>query len=309
MEEKKIYYVGIDHGNHLMKTSNHVFENGVERQAVKPTFQANTLIYDGAFYKIGEKRNSVKDSKLADDDYYLLTLAALAKECQSGNIPNGARVVLGVGLPLKQFATVRKKFVKYLKRGNQPVHFKFEDVAYDFTIENVMAFPQCYAAVVDKIPTMAKKTLIVDIGSWTIDIMPVVNKSPDESKCVTIPKGLITCMRSINEQCVRQLNGELDESEIQNVMRYGRSDIDDEYYQIIKAEIEDFVEKVYNSIREFGYNLKTTPIVFVGGGAVVMKNFGNLGAKNISYNLDIKSNARGYEQLATMGLKSAKRLA
>lgn len=87
MEEKRIYYVGIDHGNHLMKTSNHVFENGVERQAVKPTFHANTLVYDGAFYKIGEKRNSVKDSKLADDDYYLLTLAALAKECQSGNIP------------------------------------------------------------------------------------------------------------------------------------------------------------------------------------------------------------------------------
>ena len=64
MEEKRIYYVGIDHGNHLMKTSNHVFENGVERQAVKPTFQANTLVYDGAFYKIGEKRNSVKGNCL-----------------------------------------------------------------------------------------------------------------------------------------------------------------------------------------------------------------------------------------------------
>ena len=87
MEENRIYYVGIDHGNHLMKTSNHVFENGVERQAVKPTFQANTLVYDGAFYKIGEKRNSVKDSKLADDDYYLLTLAALAKECHSWFAP------------------------------------------------------------------------------------------------------------------------------------------------------------------------------------------------------------------------------
>ena len=73
-------------------------------------------------------------------------------------------------------------------------------------------------------------------------------------------RGLITCMRSINEQCVRQLNGEVDETEIQNIMRYGRSDIDDEYLAIIKAEIEDFVEKVYNSIREFSYNLKTTPI-------------------------------------------------
>ena len=56
---------------------------------------------------------------------------------------------------------------------------------------------------------------------------------------------------------MRQLNGEVDESEIQNIMRYGRSDIDDEYFAIIKAEIEDFVDKVYNSIREFGYNLKT----------------------------------------------------
>ena len=85
-------------------------------------------------------------------------------------------------------------------------------------------------------------------------------------------------------------------------------DIDDEYFAIIKAEIEDFVDKVYNSIREFGYNLKTTPIVFVGGGAVVMKNFGSHDAKNISYNLDVKANARGYEQLAMMGLKSARRL-
>lgn len=80
------------------------------------------------------------------------------------------------------------------------------------------------------------------------------------------------------------------------------------YFAIIKAEIEDFVDKVYNSIREFGYNLKTTPIVFVGGGAVVMKNFGSHDAKNISYNLDVKANARGYEQLATMGLKSTRRL-
>jgi plasmid segregation protein ParM len=116
-------------------------------------------------------------------------------------------------------------------------------------------------------------------------------------------------MRSINEQCVRQLNGEVDESEIQNIMRYVRSDIDNEYYQIIRTEIEDFVEKVFNSIREYGYNLKTTPIVFVGGGAVVMKNFAKYDGKNISYILDIKANARGYEQLATIGLKSMRKMA
>ena len=223
------------------------------------------------------------------------------------SIVDEAKVFLAVGLPLTRFGAEKNDFIKYLTK-NKRVSFKYENEPYHIEIDDVAVFPQCYAAVVDKIPAMAKKTLIVDIGSWTIDIMPVINKSPDESKCVTIPKGLITCMRSINEQCVRQLNGEVDESEIQNIMRYGRSDIDDEYFAIIKAEIEDFVDKVYNSIREFGYNLKTTPIVFVGGGAVVMKNFGSHDAKNISYNLDVKANARGYEQLATMGLKSTKRL-
>ena len=161
----------------------------------------------------------------------------------------------------------------------------------------------------DRITEFAKKTVIVDIGSWTIDIMPVINKAPDESNCITIPKGLITCMRSVNEQCVRQLNGEVDEADIQHVMRYGTDDYDEEYLKIMKEEISAYVERVYNSIREYGYNLSTTPIVFVGGGAVVMKNFGNLNQKNISYILDVKANARGYEQLATIGLKKMKKLA
>jgi plasmid segregation protein ParM len=249
----------------------------------------------------------VKDTKVEDDSFYLLTLAAVAKELARRGLRE-AKVFLAVGLPLTRFGKERNGFIKYLT-ANKDVSFSFENIPYHIIIDDVAVFPQCYAAVVDKLPTFAKKTLIVDVGSWTVDMMPVINKSPDESNCITIPKGLITCMRSINEQCVRQLNGEVDESEIQNIMRYVRSDIDNEYYEIIRTEIEDFVEKVFNSIREYGYNLKTTPIVFVGGGAVVMKNFAKYDGKNISYILDIKANARGYEQLATIGLKSMRKMA
>ena len=238
MEEKRIYYVGIDHGNHLMKTSNHVFENGVERQAVKPTFQANTLVYDGAFYKIGEKRNSVKDSKLADDDYYLLTLAALAKECRSGNIPNGARVVLGVGLPLKQFATVRKQFVKYLKRGNQPVHFKFEDVAYDFTIENVLAFPQCYAAVADRLGSMKGEYLIVDVGSWTIDIMHVKDGVPVESKCETFTESMISVIQEIKSRSSEVFGKEISENVITDYISNLGGNYPEKYARIMGESLE-----------------------------------------------------------------------
>lgn len=215
---------------------------------------------------------------------------------------------LAVGLPLTRFGSEKSDFVKYLT-AEKDIEFLFENIKYHVVIENIAVFPQCYAAVADKLQTFNKKTLIVDIGSWTIDIMPVVDKVPDESKCVTIPKGLITCMRTINEQCVRQLNGELDESFIQDIMRTGRCEIDRKYFEIAKTEIEDFCEKVYNSIREYGYNLSTTPIVFVGGGASVMKQFGGLSQNNITYILDVRANARGYEQLAMMALRKMKKLA
>lgn len=297
MEEKRIYYVGIDHGNHLMKSTNHVFENGVERLATKPTFSANTLIFEGVFYKIGEKRNSVKDSKLADDDYYLLTLAALAKECQSGSIPNGARVVLGVGLPLKHFATVRKAFVKYLKREQQPVKFRYEDVQYNFTIENVLAFPQCYAAVADKLGDMKGEYLIVDVGSWTIDIMHVKDGVPVESKCETFTESMVSVIQEIKGKSSEKFGKEIPESIIIDYISNANCNYPEKYTRLMDEALEAFVKRVEGILKENGHDTEFANIIYVGGGAKVMAAYGRH-SDNISYVTDVRANARGYEYLA-----------
>ena len=192
----KLEVIGIDHGWSMMKTISQVFVTGVKEITTTPALFGDVLEYEGKFYKVGTVRQEVKDTKVEDDSFYLLTLAAVAKELKRRGLAE-AKVFLAVGLPLTRFGAEKNDFIKYLTK-NKRVSFKYENESYHIEIDDVAVFPQCYAAVVDKIPTMAKKTLIVDIGSWTIDIMPVINKSPDESKCVTIPKGLITCMRSIN---------------------------------------------------------------------------------------------------------------
>ena len=205
----KLEVIGIDHGWSMMKTISQVFVTGVKEITTTPALFGDVLEYEGKFYKVGTVRQEVKDTKVEDDSFYLLTLAAVAKELKRRGLEE-AKVFLAVGLPLTRFGAEKNDFIKYLTK-NKRVSFKYENEPYYIEMDDVAVFPQCYAAVVDK----------------------------------------------INEQCVRQLNGEVDESEIQNIMRYGRSDIDDEYFAIIKAEIEDFVDKVYNSIREFGYSLKT----------------------------------------------------
>ena len=66
------------------------------------------------------------------------------------------------------------------------------------------------------------------------------------------------------------------------------------------------MEKIYHIIKEHGYNLDVTPIVFVGGGAVVMKQSGTQKGRNIQYIEDIRANAKGYEHLAKVFLSAVK---
>lgn len=80
--------------------------------------------------------------------FYLLTLAAIAKELKIKG-KNHADIFLSVGLPLTRFGAEKEDFIKYLSRKRE-VTFKFEKQTYRVNIVKVSVFPQCYAAVADR---------------------------------------------------------------------------------------------------------------------------------------------------------------
>lgn len=293
--DKHIEVIGIDHGWSNMKTVSRIFTTGVKGISTEPAFFDNIVEWDGVYYKVGGKRLEVRDTKVENDNFYLLTLAAVAKELNRRGMRN-SNILLSVGLPLTRFGAEKQDFIKYLAR-EKDVAFRFEKEKYHIRIARVSVFPQCYAAVADRIKTLPDRTVIVDIGSWTIDIMPIRQYYPDESECTTIPQGLIRCMREINEQCVRKIGQELEDNVIQEVMAGGKGKVPERYMEIIEGCLGDFAQKVYNTLKEHGYNLDITPIIFVGGGATVMKLYGNCVGANIQYIEDIKANAKGYEYL------------
>lgn len=293
---RNIEIIAIDHGWSHIKTRSTVFVSGVEEN-VSPTFFDNVLEYNGKFYNIGGKRIEVKNTKVDNNDFYLLTLAAIAKELKNRNLTD-ANVYLAVGLPLTRFGEEKQAFIDYLKKDKE-VTFKYAEKEYHITIEKVSVFPQCYAAVADMIPTFARKAVVIDIGSWTVDIMPVVNKQPDDQRCSSLPKGIITCMREMNRACVRRFNYELDESDIEHYIRYHQIDgIPKDVVALMDSFLAKYAEMIIRSLKEMEINIQTTPIYFVGGGAVVMKNYGGLNMQNVYYKQDVKSNAKGFEILA-----------
>ena len=74
----KLEVIGIDHGWSMMKKISQGFVTGVKEITTTPALFGDVLEYEGKFYKVGTVRQEVKDTKVEDDSFYLLTLAAVA---------------------------------------------------------------------------------------------------------------------------------------------------------------------------------------------------------------------------------------
>ena len=292
--------IGIDTGYGDTKTVHFCFRSGVTSVS-DPIVSDNVLEYKGEFFRTSGDRMMVQEDRYSNDKYLILTMAALARELKAYNV-RACTVVLAVGLPIGRFSAEKKKLIDYLSREKM-ISFRFEKVPYTVKIDKVLVYPQCYGAIFDKLDSMTDFEYVVDIGSWTVDILKVVDKVPDESGCSSEPDGVITCIRKIQEVCYEKLNSKIDEHIIREVIIKGDAALDDEYIEIINEEVKIYCESIYKSLLEKGINIKTTPITFVGGGANLMKRYMDPKQRNLSYITDVRANAIGYEKMAKLYLK------
>lgn len=82
MDYSNVKIIGIDHGWPMMKNVSHVFTAGDGEIKTEPVIYENLLEYEGRFFRVGGERLTVKSTKITDENYYILTLAAVAKELE-----------------------------------------------------------------------------------------------------------------------------------------------------------------------------------------------------------------------------------
>ena len=300
-KDTPIIPIAIDHGFSAIKTPHFCFTTGIS-EIDEPITQDNTLWHDGKYYRVGTQRIDVLEDKTASDSFRLLSYAAIAMELDRLDVKK-ARVILAVGLPIGRLGREKEPFRKYLM-DKVDVRFRYSGKAYVVAIENVKVYPQCYGAIVARLPDLKSEEIIVDIGSWTVDTLHLIDRSPDEAKCGSDPNGLIPCMRHIDEECVKRFNTKIGENIIKDVMITGTADIDPAYIRVIEDELKKYTKSIFHIIREQGVNVNVSPITFVGGGASLMKRYAGIDKKNVHYIEDICANAKGYEMLLKAYLKS-----
>ena len=261
--------IGVDHGYAAMKTAHFSFHTGLVAHEHEPYTLNNVLEYGGKYYVVGSGRQPLQKDKTQTEDYYLLTLAAIAKELAYRNAGTAADIHLAAGLPLTSFGRDKKAFRDYLCRGGKPVSFRYEGQDYVITISKVSLYPQGYAAALTQGSLLDEPSVIVaDIGGWTVDLMRLDNRIPNAATCRSLELGMIRCLDEISEQIRRSLGLSMTAAQIESVLR---GDLD----------------------------VRAMPAVFLGGGATLLKHHASA-ADGLCRPIildDVCLNAKGYERL------------
>lgn len=292
--------IGVDHGYAAMKTAHFSFPTGLVAYEHEPYTLNDVLEYGGKYYVVGSGRQPLQKNKTQTEDYYLLTLAAIAKELAYRNAGTAADIHLAAGLPLTSFGRDKKAFQDYLCRGGKPVSFRYEGQDYAVTISKVSLFPQGYAAVLTQNGLLDEPSIIVaDIGGWTGDLMRLDDRIPNAATCRSMELGMIRCLDEISEQIRRTLGLSMTAAQMESVLRGDAAYINEDARKIIDRQADAYVHRLLSAITESGLDARAMPAVFLGGGAALLKQTVSA-ADGLCRPIildDVSLNAKGYERL------------
>lgn len=292
--------IGVDHGYAAIKTAHFAFPAGLVEYQHEPYTQQNVLAYDGRFFVVGSGRQPLQKDKTATENYYLLTLAAIAKELEYRRAGRTASVLLAAGLPLTSFGREKEGFRRYLLRDGSPVSFRYEGRAYEITISDVVLLPQGYSAVMTQTGLLEEPSVIVaDIGGWTVDVMQLDHGVPNAASCRSLELGVIQCLSEMEEQVRRSLGITPSAAQMESVLRGEASGVDEGVKAIIRREGERYIRHVLSSLSENGLDPWAAPVLFLGGGAGLAKGcLTALSGLCRPILLDnVRLNAQGYERI------------
>lgn len=290
--------VPIDHGNRNMKTENNIFTSSYVVSDSKPAL-GEYLYYQGQYYILGNQRFPYMRDKTVDDRFFILTLFAIAMEAKQQMVTPDTilRVELPIGLPPKHYGSLYKKFEEYfLNKGMQK--FTYKGISYQAEITQAVAFPQDYAAAMTQYNEIkdCNKVITVDIGGVTLDYMLIRGGQPDMSVCDSLEKGVVPLYNKVTSRIRNEYDTLLEETDVDSIILEQKTDFSDAIVKIVQSEAKTFVDDILGTLRERGLDLKTGCVVFIGGGAKLLRKYfeeSDRIGKSIFIE-DICANAKGY---------------
>lgn len=107
-----------------------------------------------------------------------------------------------------------------------------------------------------------------------MNILYINNKKAVESCCWTEKFGVNQCMIAAKNAVLDSFGVKIEESTIEQVLRFGTADISKPYLDCITSVAKRYVADIFATLRRYEYNPDLMRLYIVGGGGCLVKHFG-----------------------------------
>lgn len=287
--------IGVDVGNGDTKTANSKMQTGI-KTVQNSSFAQNVLAMDGVISVIGEEHLDYAEDRTIDDNYRRLTCQAIANELRANKTkPGNCEVYLGVGVPFQHWNVMKDKMKRYFLEKAEMI-FVSNSEKYHIRLCGVSVMPQGYSAVAMQLGRYRGHTWIVDVGNGTLDCITLNHGVANETNSFTVKLGTQQCYLMAKKNVKNHSMKDLPYEVFESYMLCGNEDLNlpDEWLTCINSGAREYCEKVFSTLREHGYSDAYTNLVFLGGGANIVKKFCEDSHK-YDFITDVHANAKGYE--------------
>ena len=160
------------------------------------------------------------------------------------------------------------------------------------------AYPQDYAATMTVYSQIVDydRVLTVDIGGFTLDYLLLRGGRPDLSVCESLEKGVIRLYNDVISRINSEKDILLEEQDVDRIIQGKRTDYPQDIVEVVESMTRTYVEDIIGTLRERGLDLKTGCVVWIGGGAMLLKKHLESSSRigRSIFVEDIRANAKGY---------------
>lgn len=270
--------IAIDHGNFAIKTVHYQFTSGYIEHTTRPAIVDDYLEFNGKYYTLSDdNRVPYSMDKTRTDDFFILTLFAIAKELLHEKINTvEAKFIpidLAVGLPPEHYGLMRDKFAAYF-RNRGMIKFVYQGQSFSITINQVMVYPQALLAIAQQSQDIFKydRIFVVDIGGYTTDVLLLKYGKPDMTYCRSLDMGVISMFNDVRRKVNVSHQMQIWDDQIIKVLQNKEEFLPDDVKSIVLNEKAQYINKILRNLAELQINLRSTPSIFVGGGSILFRD-------------------------------------
>lgn len=218
------------------------------------------VMYEGVKYIVGDSAQSMDyDTTKTKTRHKICAAVAIAKLTQSHLID------LVTGCPITQFINKeeRKKHAAFL---NGPIKLKINNKPAEFNIETVTVLPESFGVVIENAKDHMNGIVgVIDIGGLNTNGAIYERLKPIPSSVFTINEGGNMTNAKIKRALNTTFTANYQDYEIPYVREDGKTK------PIIEEVLDIQMQRILSECKKYNWNVDKLPIVFTGGGSLMLE--------------------------------------